>query len=124
MIPYDQSEDPPFIAMNCTIINPVTGTIKRGRGKFDTGAPLTFIPESWTSQLGLMPNDIVEMGDYRGQTARHSTYIVNLELNGFSFDGVEVAACPRSNILIARDLHNRLNVLLYGRNLQFDVRWP
>jgi|SRR5208282_676851 len=124
MIAYDQSEDPPLIAIDCKIANPVTGIFRYGRGKFDTGAPLTFIPEKLANELGLMPNGFVNMGDYTGNQRRHLTYIVNLHLNGFDFDGVEVAACPRQNVLIARDLLNQLNVFLYGRQLQFDVSWP
>lgn len=121
MIPYDHSEYPPLVMMDCAVSNPVTSQFKRAKAKFDTGAPLTVIPEQWADQLGLVAHDTVDMGDYKGEVETHPTYFVSLELNGFAFPWIEVMACPRRNVLIARDLLNQLNIFLYGKDLQFEV---
>ena len=124
MIPYDRSEEPPLVAMNCTITNPVTRKHQQRLGKFDTGAALTTIPESLVSELGLIEYDRVSMTDYMGVTTEHPVFLANVSLNGFDFEWCSVCACPRQSILVARDVLNQLNVLLYGPALQFIVSWP
>lgn len=125
MIPYDQSESPPLIAMKCKISNPILRTkFKEAKGKVDTGAAATNIPEAWADALGLVPVRPVIGIDYKGDEEEHWTYLASVNIDGFDFDMVEVTAVPRKTVLIGRDILNQLNLFLYGRDLQFDVRWP
>jgi hypothetical protein len=128
MIPYDRSIEPPFVAVDCVVANPVSGKREQRRGKLDTGADMTFIPESLVSPLGLVEKDRIPMGgfvqEHDVELPKFPSYLVNLSLNGFDFEWCEVCACRRDNILIGRDVLNQLNLFLYGQALEFNLQRP
>jgi len=125
MIAYDQEQVPPAPMIQCKVTNPDTGKFKEEDGKIDSGAADTIIPEEWLSDLSLMPLRSVTRHDYTGAAHPHVTCYVNFELAGFEFQWFEVLAqAGRENVLIGRNILNQLNVLLYGKKLQFEVTDP
>jgi predicted aspartyl protease len=121
---YDKAQKPPALMIDCTVANPNSGKERQEKGKIDTGASLTMIPESCSGNLALVQVRWVTSKDYAGQERLHPSFVVDIEVDGIEFDGVEVVSCPRQNVLIGRDIINRLNVFLYGPRLEFDVQNP
>ena len=53
---YDNSYNPPAPVADVVVAHPVRGARRSAlRGKLDSGADITVIPERLVSQLGLMP---------------------------------------------------------------------
>lgn len=93
-------------------------------GKLDTGADITLIPPSLVNALQLVPEDSVVMVSYDGTETERTAYFVDLELGGHKLECVEVVAVPRDNILLGRDVLNRFNITLKGKELTFDIIDP
>jgi hypothetical protein len=47
-----------------------------------------------------------------------------LAVHEFAFELVEVVATPRTDILLGRDISNRLKMLLDGKALTFELQDP
>ncbi len=56
---YDTSFKPPAPIADVTLSHPVTGASAALRGKIDTGADITIIPNRLVTQLGLAPKGLV-----------------------------------------------------------------
>jgi hypothetical protein len=66
----------------------------------------------------------VAVGSFdEGDRARY-TYFVNLSFLGLSFEFVEVIGARRRDLLLGRDILNRLKAVLDGKNLEFDLLDP
>jgi len=97
---------------------------ERIKAKLDTGASITAIPERLISSLELVPVRTVTALDYKGTEQQHQSFFVHLVLNGMRFDWVEVVSARMRNLLVGRDILNRLKVTLDGKNLSFEVCDP
>jgi predicted aspartyl protease len=126
LLPYDMTQRPPALMIDCTLVNPMLDREKQEKGKIDTGASRTMIPESCTNKdnLALVQARWLTGRDYAGQQRLHRSFVVDIEIDGITFDGIEVASCPRQNVLIGRDILNRFNVFLYGPRLEFEIKKP
>ena len=118
---YDLAENPPapFIAIRTT--NPVTRQSEITAAKLDTGAARTVIPERLAERLGLSVAGFQVLRAFDGRRAEVLIYLADVELAGILFESVEVAAIPRSSILLGRDLLNQFDITLRGKAQTFDM---
>lgn len=127
MDPYDSSFKPPAPTLDVTVSNPHKPTVRAipDKALIDSGAFKTVIPEKWVSRLGLLPLRTYSPRGYKIEEKKqeHYMYLVKVAFKQFSFD-VEVLAVKRKNVLIGRDILNKLKLLLDGKNLQFEVTDP
>jgi predicted aspartyl protease len=123
---YDSSEQPPAPYLAIKVVNPQTGDFAEERGKIDTGAFRTAIPEYLVDKLHLIPTSEEETKGYKEEIhqQKHYTYFVNIAFKDEIFDFVEVLAVRRPNVLIGRDILNRLKLILDGKNLSFEIVDP
>lgn len=123
---YDQNYSPPAPILEVTVSNPhnpeVEGIPKEA--KIDSGADMTAIPEDFVNALGLLPAGETSMKGYKEGEQIHSTYYVDVSLNGYSFPYTKVVAIKRENVLLGRDILNQLKLILDGKNLNFDIMDP
>ncbi len=125
MIRYDLAEfEPPAPVADLEVSNPATHAAERGRGKLDTGADVSVIPEAWAAKLHLMPAGFFEVASFDGRVTETPTYYVNVSMNGFRFELVKVLSSRRTNALLGRDILNRLSVTLDGKTLTIQVSDP
>ena len=120
---FDRDFTPPAPVADVVVTHPVSSVNSGGlRGKLDTGADLTVIPESLVPQLALAARAHVWVRGYDGTFSQRPVYYVRFSLEGHELPAVRCIATDRRNVLVGRNVLNRFVITLDGRNLRFEVR--
>jgi hypothetical protein len=94
---YDRSFNPPAPVADVTIMHPVTGARSSVlRGKLDSGADVTVIPEQVVAQLGMSPKGRIWTRGYDGTYTQRSVYYVRLRVEGFNLASVRCVGTDRA----------------------------
>ena len=119
---YDRSVSPPAPIADVFFVNPATGLrTELVRGKLDTGAAVTVIPEDIVVALELVSHGEVWARSYDGSYSQQPLYYVALMVAGFSVPPVRCLAARRETALIGRNVLNRFVITLDGKNLTFEM---
>jgi predicted aspartyl protease len=122
---YDHSFTPPAPVADVEIAHPTTGLSSGGlRGKLDSGADVTVIPERIVPLLGLTPRGRIWTRGNDGTYSQRWIYYVRLIVEGFSLSSVRCIAADRNNVLLGRNVLNRFIIRLDGKNLIFESKDP
>ena len=123
MIAYDTRHDPPAPIAQVTIAN----VMQRRRHKkapalLDTGSDITAIPRSLASEIQIYPIGQIRLEDVQAQTQMVLTYAVQLTIADLIIPRLEVILTGLDYVILGRDVLNRLNMLLNGPEMVFDLR--
>ncbi len=97
---------------------------RRIRGKLDSGADISVIPEKVADELRLIPAREVQTHGYDGATRDIQSYFVALEVEGYLIPLLEVVALRRADGLLERDVLNHFRITLDGKMLTFEMTDP
>jgi predicted aspartyl protease len=119
---YDPSFNPPAPVADVMVTHPVTGAESGAlRGKLDTGADVTVIPERLVTQLGLTPKGQTWTRSYDGAYSQRLVYYVRMSVEGFLVASVRCIATARSDVLLGRNVLNRFLITLDGKRQIFAL---
>ena len=119
---YDATFNPPAPVADVSISHPVTGAESDLlRGKFDTGADVTVIPEQLPAQLNLTAKGQIWTRGYDGTYSQRSVYYVRMTIEGFLVASVRCIATARGDVLIGRNVLNRFFITLDGKRRNFEL---
>lgn len=90
-------------------------------GVLDTGAKMTVIPEDAIASIGNLVSSTVIVREASGNMLSAKKYFVNLTIDEYKFNEVEVVALPRNYAIIGRDILNNLKIILDGPNLTWQI---
>lgn len=119
---YDNFYSPPALIVDVNISNPELKESRNLRGKLDTGSDATVFPEMLARDLKLVPASEVAVRGSLDERSNLPTYFVNIEFCGYPFEYVEAVATKyRYDVLIGRDILNKLKLIANGPKLKFIV---
>lgn len=112
---YSDSEDPqvPLVSL---VIESHFGLKENLKGKIDTGASITIIPERIRKKLELQETGTRNVGGPFSKPEPRSTYEVKFTINDIEFEIMPVISRPRPNVLLGRDLINLWDIKLEPKN--------
>src|SRR5438105_2376189 len=119
---YESAEKPPAPYVDLEINPPRREHLRAEfRGKLDSGAGLTVIPDSLAQQWHLRQRDRVFVRAFDGSLSMRPLYRVDLTIGTRHFRCVLVTTSRRTNVLIGRDLLNQLTITLDGPHLRVEI---
>ncbi|MFQ6040690.1 MAG: retropepsin-like aspartic protease [Candidatus Poribacteria bacterium] len=120
---YNKSERPPapYIVLE---IAPAGRRRKptRRRAKLDSGASLTVIPETLRKRWNIPPFRGVTVRAYNGQRIVRPIYLADIIIGSRQFQNIEVTIAPRRNILLGRNVMNKLRITLDGTQEVVEIQ--
>ena len=122
---YDTSVQPPAPFADILILHPSDRKqTRRIRGKLDSGADISVIPEQVADGLQLIPAREIQTRGYDGVVRDIQSYFVALEVEGYPIQLIEVVTSRRADALLGRDVLNRFKITLDGKALTFEMTDP
>jgi len=112
---YNKIEQPsaPYISIEIAPAGRRRKPIPR-QAKLDSGASLTVIPETLRRRWNILPSGSVRVQAYNGQASVRPVYLVDIIIDPYQFHDVEVTIASRRNILLGRNVMNKLRITLDG----------
>ncbi|MGK7957659.1 MAG: retroviral-like aspartic protease family protein [Crocosphaera sp.] len=99
------------------ICNPSSDSVTEKINAFiNTGAVMTCVPESVLSSLGALTYSRITLKDFQGQKLSLKTYYINIKINDYEFEDVEVIAIPKEYAIIGQDILRNYKVIIDPTN--------
>jgi predicted aspartyl protease len=115
MTPYNRAFDPPapVITIQVSPLNQseLTTTVDC---LVDTGADLSLIPQRLAEEFNLAPEGVIIVEGFDGERQQLYLFAVDIVVEEFRLDGLEVTAYPTDHAILGRDILNRFRLLLDG----------
>ena len=124
MFDYDASYAPPAPIIELAFSSPVTDrSTPNLRAFVDSGADATIAPKSLLEDIQATFADDAYLRSQWGERRRVRLYVVDVSIGEWTLPGVTVVGDERSSeLIVGRDVLNRLRVLLDGPALHVDVQ--
>jgi len=122
--PYDTVYEPPFPAVPVVLWNSEEGLrIEKVQALLDTGSDGSLIPIAYLEDILAPPMADTHIRSHWGEWRAAQLFAVDLELGSLKLPGIFVVGDEQGNeIVLGRDVLNKLRLLLDGPDAQSDIR--
>ena len=122
--PYNDGYEPPFPAAPVVMVNSDDGlSTGPARALLDTGSDGTLVPLTYLREIGATPPTETRIRSHWGEWRRVQLFVVDLKWDDLTFAGIFVVGDDQgSEIILGRDVLNRLRLLLGGRAHMTSLR--
>ena len=117
---HDKTDNPSSLVLDLTVWNKF-GEAFPEKGKIDTGASHTVIPDSLVNTLKLKKTGETIVKAVNGTETTHFRYFVSIQIGNVKFGNFEVVAMPKEYVLLGRDLINLWNLEIDGKNETYTI---
>jgi clan AA aspartic protease len=121
---YSLEYSPPAPSLKVKLTRPFSDLSIELEAKLDTGADMTVLPQHVVSELMLIPASRISVSSFDGRKISKYTYFVNISFNNFEYRMIEVIDAKRRDMLLGRDILNKLKTVLDGKNLSLSLYDP
>ncbi|MDJ0599217.1 MAG: pentapeptide repeat-containing protein [Crocosphaera sp.] len=105
------------------ICNPSSDSLTKKINAFiNTGAVMTCVPESALLSLGALTYSHITLKDFQGQQLSLKTYYINIKINDYRFEDIEVIAIPKEYAVIGRDILKNCEVIIDPTNNTWRIK--
>ena len=106
--------------LDLTVLNEF-GKSYPAKGKIDTGADCTIIPNYLVRPLDLESTGTTLVMTADGAEKTFHNYFISIAINGIKFESFEVIAMEKEYVLLGRDLINLWKLVIDGESETFTI---
>ena len=117
---HNKIDHPSSLVLDLTVWNNFGSSFPE-KGKIDTGASHTVIPDYLVNTLNLKKTDETIVKTVTGTESIHYNYSVRIEIGSIKFDSFEVVAMPKEYVLVGRDLINLWKLEIDGKSETYSI---
>ncbi len=117
---HDKRDNPSSLILDLIVWNKFGDSFQE-KGKIDTGASHTVIPDYLVSTLKLKKTREAIVKSVSGMESEHFNYFVAIQIGGIKFDRFEVVAMPKDYVLLGRDLINLWKLKIDGQAETYSI---
>lgn len=119
---YDRTFVPPAPVADVVVAHATKRARKVAlRGKLDTGADVTVIPNSVAASLEATAKGWVWIRGFDGTFSRRAVYYLRMTVEGHALPAVRCVAAERRDVLLGRNVLNRFTIVLDGKRSRFTI---
>ncbi len=117
---HNKVDNPSSLVLDLTVWNKF-GKSSPEKGKIDTGASHTVIPDYLVNTLHLKKTRETVVKTVSGMESTHYNYFVSIQIGNIKFDRFEVVAMPKEYVLLGRDLINLWKLEIDGEFETYSI---
>ena len=117
---HNKADNPSSLILDLTVWNKF-GESSSEKGKIDTGASRTVIPDYLVNALHLKKTRESVVKTVSGAESTHYNYFVSIQIGNIQFDRFEVVAMPKKYVLLGRDLINLWKLEIDGKTETYSI---
>ncbi len=117
---HDRNDNPSSLILDLVVWNKYGRSFPE-KGKIDTGASHTVIPDYLVTTLKLKKTGETIVKSVSGMKSKHFNYFVAIQIGEIKFDRFEVVAMPKNYVLLGRDLINLWKLKIDGQTETYSI---
>ena len=117
---HDKRDNPSSLILDLIVWNKFGDSFPE-KGKIDTGASHTVIPDYLVNTLKLKKTRETIVKSVSGMESEHFNYFAAIQIGEIKFDCFEVVAMPKDYVLLGRDLINLWKLKIDGQTETYSI---
>lgn len=105
------------------ICNPSNASLTKKINAFiNTDAVMTCVPEAALNSLRALTYSKITLKDFQGRNLSLKTYYINIKINDYLFEDIEVIAIPKEDAIIGQDILKNCEFIIDSTNNSWRIK--